>query len=154
MNFTRWDWQLVIGESHLLFLDADRVGGRGGEKAIGNGWGCLSYLSGIKVSDLVPFTVSQNLVDYQRPSWYLIGCFSLNKMDGGWGGGSKSAVTPARDKIRSTSAYGSPQLTWNVFFTTTQGNDLRYATSVFSITIPKSPTSERFKCTANILVSM
>ena len=47
---------------------------------IGNGWGCLSYLSGVKISDLVPFTVSQTLVDYQRLSWYLIGCFSLNKI--------------------------------------------------------------------------
>ena len=153
MNFTRWDWQLVIGESHLLFLDADRVGGRGGEKAIGNGWGCLSYLSGIKVSDLVPFTVSQNLVDYQRPSWYLIGCFSLNKMDGG-GGGVPNPLWHRLATIRSTSAYGSPQLTWNVFFTTTQGNDLRYATSVFSITMPKSPTSERFQWAANLLASM
>ena len=42
------------------------------------------------------------------------------------------------------------QVTWNVFFTTTQGNDLRYGTSVFSITIPRSPTSERFKWTANL----
>ena len=24
-------------------------------------------------------TVSQTLVDYQRPSWYLLGCFSLKK---------------------------------------------------------------------------
>ena len=48
----------------------------------------------------------------------------------------------------------SPQVTSNVFFTTAQGNDLRYATSVFSITIPKRPTSERFKWTANLLVSM
>ena len=30
MNFTRWDWQLVVGKSHLLFLGADRVGGGGG----------------------------------------------------------------------------------------------------------------------------
>ena len=51
-----------------------------GEEAIGNGWGCLSYLSVVKISDLVPFTVSQTLVDYQRPSWYLLGCFSLNKI--------------------------------------------------------------------------
>ena len=49
-------------------------------QAIGNGWGCLSYLSGVKISDLVPFTVSQTSVDYQRPSWYLVGCFSLNKI--------------------------------------------------------------------------
>ena len=34
----------------------------------------------------------------------------------------------ARNKVRSTSVSGSPQVTWNVFFTTTQGNDLRYAT--------------------------
>ena len=61
---------------------------------------------------------------------------------------------PARDKIRSTSVSGSPQVNWNVFFTTTQGNDLRCATSVFSIAIPKSPTSERFKWTANLFVSM
>ena len=38
------------------------------------------YLSGVKISDLVPFTVSQTSVDYQRPSWYLVGCFSLNKI--------------------------------------------------------------------------
>ena len=47
--------------------------------SIENGGGCL-YLSGVKISDLVPFTVSQTLVDYQRPSWYLLGCFSLNKI--------------------------------------------------------------------------
>ena len=34
----------------------------------------------VKISDLVPFTMSQTLVDYQRPSWYLLGCFSLNKI--------------------------------------------------------------------------
>ena len=80
MNFTRWDWQLVVGKSHLLFLGADRVGGGGGEEAIGHGWRCLSYLSGVKISDLVPFTVSKTVGDYQRPSWYLLGCFSLNKI--------------------------------------------------------------------------
>ena len=48
-------------------------GGGGGEEVTGNGRGCLSYLSGVKISDLVPFTVSQTLVDYQRPSWYLLG---------------------------------------------------------------------------------
>ena len=47
---------------------------------LGNGWGCLSYLSGVKISDPVPFTVSQTFVDYQRPNWYLLGCFSLNKI--------------------------------------------------------------------------
>ena len=47
--------------------------------SIENGGGCL-YLSGVKISDLVPFTVSQTLVDYQIPNWYLFGCFSLNKM--------------------------------------------------------------------------
>ena len=55
-------------------------GGGGGKEAIGNGWGCLSYLSGVKISDLVPFTVSQTSVDYKRPNWYFLGCFSLNKM--------------------------------------------------------------------------
>ena len=35
---------------------------------------------GVKISDLVPFMVSRTLVDYQRPSWYLLGCFSLNKI--------------------------------------------------------------------------
>ena len=49
-------------------------------QAIGYEWRCLSYLSGVKLSDLVPFTMSQTLVDYQRPSWYLLGCFSLNKI--------------------------------------------------------------------------
>ena len=47
--------------------------------SIENGGGCL-YLSGVKISDLVPFTVSQTLVDYQIPNWYLFGCFSLHKM--------------------------------------------------------------------------
>ena len=28
----------------------------------------------------VPFMVSQTLVDYPRPSWYVLGCFSLNKI--------------------------------------------------------------------------
>ena len=50
----------------------------GGGKAIGNG--CLSYLLGVKISDLVPFMVSHTLVDYQRPNWYVLGCFSLNKI--------------------------------------------------------------------------
>ena len=49
-------------------------------QAIGYEWGCLSYLSGVKISDLVPFTMSQTLVDYQRSSRYLLGCFSLNKI--------------------------------------------------------------------------
>ena len=40
----------------------------------------MSYLSGVKISDLVPFMVSKTLVDYQRPSWYLSGCFSLIKI--------------------------------------------------------------------------
>ena len=46
---------------------------------------------------------------------------------------------PAHDKIRSTSVSGSPQVTLNVFFTTMQGNIKKYATSVFSIIIPKVP---------------
>ena len=46
----------------------------------GSGWGCLPYLAGVKISDLVPFTVSQTLVDHQRPRWYLLGCFSLHKI--------------------------------------------------------------------------
>ena len=29
----------------------------------------------VKISDLVPFTISQTLVDYQRPSWYVLGYF-------------------------------------------------------------------------------
>ena len=49
-------------------------------QAIRYEWGCLSYLSGVKISDLVPFTMSQTLVEYQRPSWYLLRCFSLNKI--------------------------------------------------------------------------
>ena len=43
----------------------------------------------------------------------------------------------------------TPQVTWNVFLTITQGNDL-----VFSITKPTSSTSERFNWTANLHVSM
>ena len=49
-------------------------------QAIGYEWGCLSYLSGVKIGDLVPFTMSQTLVDYRRPSWYLLGCFTLDKI--------------------------------------------------------------------------
>ena len=52
----------------------------GGEKEIGNGCGCLSCLLGVKISDLVPLKVSQTWVDYQRTSWYVLGCFSLNKI--------------------------------------------------------------------------
>ena len=48
----------------------------------------------------------------------------------------------------------TPQVTWNVVFTTMQGNDLRYATSVFSITKPKNSTSEQFKRTINLHVRM
>ena len=36
----------------------------------------VSYLLGVKISDLEPFTMPQTLVDYQRPSWYVLGCFS------------------------------------------------------------------------------
>ena len=36
----------------------------------------VSYLLGVKISDLEPFTMPQILVDYQRPSWYVLGCFS------------------------------------------------------------------------------
>ena len=50
--------------------------GPGGE-AIRNGWGCLSYLFGVIISDLVYLTVSQTLADYWRLSWYVLGCFSL-----------------------------------------------------------------------------
>ena len=39
----------------------------------------VSYLSGVKIRDLVPFTMSQTLVDRQRPSWYVLGCLSLNR---------------------------------------------------------------------------
>ena len=48
----------------------------------------------------------------------------------------------------------TPQVAWNVLFTTTQRNDLRNTTSVFSITKPTSSTSERLKWTANLHVSM
>ena len=71
------------GANHFLFP----LGGKflfqvliEGEKSIGNRWECLSYLLGVKISDLVPFMVSQTLVDYQKPSWYFLGCFPLNKI--------------------------------------------------------------------------
>ena len=60
--------------------------GRGGERRSEMGenrkWVrmLVSYLLGVKISDLVPFTMSQTLVDHQRPSWYVLGCFSLNKI--------------------------------------------------------------------------
>ena len=47
----------------------------------------------------------------------------------------------------------TPQVAWNVFFTTTQGNDLRNKTLVFSITKPTSSASERFEWTTNLHVS-
>ena len=50
----------------------------GGGEVTGNGWGCLYHT--FKVSDLVPFTMSQTSVGYQRPSWYILGCFLLNKI--------------------------------------------------------------------------
>ena len=40
----------------------------------------VSYSLGVKISDLVPFTMSQTLVDHQRPSWYVLRFFSLNKI--------------------------------------------------------------------------
>ena len=53
-------------------------GGRGDRKWVRM---LVSYLLGVKISDLVPFTImSQTLVDHQRPSWYVLGCFSLNKI--------------------------------------------------------------------------
>ena len=66
-----------LGINHIfLFLGVDEAGG--------GGWGgdrkwvrmLVSYLLGVKISDLVPFTMPQTLVDYQRPSWYVLGCFS------------------------------------------------------------------------------
>ena len=70
MRLTARSWQITS----FVFRCWQGWWGRG-EEAIGNGWGCLSYLSVVKISDLVPFTVSQTLVDYQIPSWYLLGCF-------------------------------------------------------------------------------
>ena len=51
-----------------------RGGGGGGDRK----WVrmLVLYLLGVKISDLVPFTMPQTLVDYQRPSWYVLGCFS------------------------------------------------------------------------------
>ena len=46
------------------------------------------------------------------------------------------------------------EVTWNVFLTTTQENDLIYTTWVFSITKPTISTSERFNWTANLQVIM
>ena len=43
-------------------------------------WVRMLVVPGFKIGDLVPFTVSQTLEDYQRPNWYLVGCFSLNKI--------------------------------------------------------------------------
>ena len=53
-------------------------------RGVGGRWGgdrkwvrmLVSYFLGVKISDLVPFTMPQTLVDYQRPSWYVLGCFS------------------------------------------------------------------------------
>ena len=43
-------------------------------------WVRMLVVPGFKIGDLVPFTVSQTLEDYQRPNWYLVGCLSLNKI--------------------------------------------------------------------------
>ena len=42
----------------------------------------MSYLLGVKISDLPLFTMSQTLVDYQRPvpSWYVFRLFFANKI--------------------------------------------------------------------------
>ena len=45
-----------------------RGGGEGDRKWVRM---LVSYLLGVKISDLVPFTMPQSLVDYQRPSWYV-----------------------------------------------------------------------------------
>ena len=62
--------------SNFLFFDG--AGGEGGDRK----WVrmLVSYLLGVKISDLVPVTMSQTLVDHQRPSWYVLGCFLLNKI--------------------------------------------------------------------------
>ena len=53
--------------------------GRGDRKSVRK---LVSYLLGVKISDLVPFTMSQTLVDYQRPvpSWYVFRLFFANKI--------------------------------------------------------------------------
>ena len=76
MRLTTGSWQITS----FVFRCWQGWWGKGWVEAIGNGWGCLSYLSGVKISHLVPFTVSQTLVDYKRPNWYFLGCFSLKKI--------------------------------------------------------------------------
>ena len=63
------------GKSHFLFLGADGAGRRSemAEELV-------LYLLGVKIRDLVPFTMSHTLVNYHRPSWYVLGCFSLNEI--------------------------------------------------------------------------
>ena len=64
------------GANHIFCFQV--LTGRGGDRK----WVrmLVSYLLGVKIRDLVPFTMSKTLVDYQRPSWYVLGCFSLNKI--------------------------------------------------------------------------
>ena len=73
----------TTGANHFFFPLGGKsllLGADQGKKAIGKGCGCLWYLYGVKIRDLVPFKLSQTLVDHQRPSWYVLGCFSLNKI--------------------------------------------------------------------------
>ena len=52
----------------LLLLCADRGGGEDDRNWVRM---LVSYLLGVKISDLVLFTMSQTLVDHQRPSWHV-----------------------------------------------------------------------------------
>ena len=56
-------------KSHFLFLADDGAGERRSESVRT----LVSYLLGVKISDLVPFTMFQTLVDYQRPGIYFGG---------------------------------------------------------------------------------
>ena len=67
-----------MGINHIfLFLGADEAGeGGGGEVGRRSEMGEDACVVLFSSQNQRPFTMPQTLVDYQRPSWYVLGCFS------------------------------------------------------------------------------
>ena len=75
----RWKW-LFICDNWKVWQVRRKAWGGIKWSPIGNGrWNAL-YLWGIKISDLVPFWMSQTLMDYHTLSCYLLQCFSVSKI--------------------------------------------------------------------------
>ena len=80
MRLTARSWQITS----FVFQVLNGLVGKGGGGSGGAGdrkWVRMLFLPFRGQNQWSgPFTVSQTLVDYQRLNWYLLGCFSLNKI--------------------------------------------------------------------------